>query len=106
MLGYHPDDKQSDIGSVGELLANCEAKVVDLETGLVDLPANTPGELYIRAPNVCKGYYNNPQATAETFTADGWLKTGDIGYYNGAGKFYIVDRKKAGRARPVARRKH
>lgn len=68
---------------------------MDSETGLTDLPANTPGELYIRAPNVCKGYYNNPKATKETFTHDGWLKTGDIAYYSSIGKFYIVDRKKA-----------
>lgn len=41
-----------------------------------------------------KGYYKNPKATAETITSDGWLKTGDIGYYNTKGKWFIVDRKK------------
>jgi 4-coumarate--CoA ligase len=75
---------------------------VDPDNENIDLPAGVPGELYIRAPNVCKGYYNNPQATAEIFTKDGWLKTGDIAYYNFVGKFYIVDRKKA---RPPPRAK-
>lgn len=73
-------------------MPNCEARVVS-EDGR-DLPCNVPGELLIRAPNVCKGYYNNPAATAETFTPDGWLKTGDVAYYTPIGKFHIVDRKK------------
>ena len=59
------------------------------------LPANSAGELLVRAPNVCKGYWNNPKATKEMFTESGrWLKTGDIAYYDDLGKFYIVDRKK------------
>ncbi|KAF8251468.1 acetyl-CoA synthetase-like protein [Wilcoxina mikolae CBS 423.85] len=94
VLGHHPEDKEDDGGSVGELGPNSEAKIVDTENSSIELPANQPGELYIRAPNVCKGYYNNPKATAETLSPDGWLKTGDIAYYSPQGKFYIVDRKK------------
>lgn len=41
-----------------------------------------------------RGYYRNPKATSETITPDGWLKTGDIGYYNDEGKWFIIDRKK------------
>ena len=52
------------------------------------------GELWIRAPNVMKGYWRNPKATTETKTPDGWLKTGDIAYVDETGKFFIVDRKK------------
>lgn len=93
VLSRHPDD-DSEGSTVGELLPNCEAKVVDAETGTRDLPANVSGEVWIRAPNVCKGYYNNPKATAEIFTPDGWMRTGDIGYYDEHGKWYIIDRIK------------
>lgn len=94
VMGHHPEDFVPDEGSVGELLANCEAKVVDPDNHAISFPASVPGELLIRAPNVCKGYFNNPAATAEVFTRDGWLKTGDIAYYSPQGKFYIVDRRK------------
>jgi len=93
VLSHHPNDKTDDHGSVGELMPNCEGRIVD-ESGNC-LPANSAGELLVRAPNVCKGYWNNPKATKEMFTERGrWLKTGDIAYYDGLGKFYIVDRKK------------
>jgi 4-coumarate--CoA ligase len=93
VLGFHPEDNfADDSGSVGELAPNCAAKIVD--TNGETLPANSPGELYIRGPNVCKGYYNNPVATREIMTKDGWMKTGDVAYYDATGKFYIVDRKK------------
>jgi 4-coumarate--CoA ligase len=52
------------------------------------------GELWVRAPNIMKGYWKRPDATRDTLTPDGWLKTGDIAYVDDAGKFYIVDRKK------------
>ena len=52
------------------------------------------GELWVRAPNVMKGYWRNPQATRETKTEDGWLKTGDIAYVDHQGKFHVVDRLK------------
>ena len=52
---------------------------MDCEDPAIDLPANSPRELYIRAPNVCEGCYN---------TAGGWLKTGDMAFYVSQGKFY------------------
>ena len=77
---------------MGELLANCEAKLMgDNE---VEVPAGQRGELWCRAPTIMKGYWRNPQATQEAVTSDGWLKTGDIAYIDGQGKYYIVDRKK------------
>jgi acyl-CoA synthetase (AMP-forming)/AMP-acid ligase II len=67
------------------------APVVDLD--IADPDAEGAGELLIRGPNVCAGYWNKPEQTAETF-ADGWLHTGDIARIDGDGFVQIVDRKK------------
>ena len=75
------------------LVANCEARVVDPETG-DDLGVGEDGELWIRGPNVMKGYLNNPDATAATIDGDGWLHTGDIGHVDADGYWFIVDRVK------------
>jgi 4-coumarate--CoA ligase len=61
---------------------------------LKELGPNETGELWVRGPQVMKGYWRNPRATAETLTADGWLRTGDIGHYNDDGNFYISGRLK------------
>jgi long-chain acyl-CoA synthetase len=81
---HHPE-------SSGPALPVCEMKVVN-EAGET-LPPNAVGELWAKGPNVVKGYWNNPAASAETF-ADGWLKTGDIAKIDEEGFCYIVDRKK------------
>ncbi|CAZ85486.1 unnamed protein product [Tuber melanosporum] len=93
VTGFHPDDTDEE-GSVGELLPNCEGKVMDAETATRELPPNTQGEIWVRGPIIMKGYYRNKAATEDTITPDGWLKSGDIGYYNEAGRWFIVDRKK------------
>jgi len=80
-------------GTVGLLVANCEARVVEPETG-DDLGVGEDGELWIRGPNVMKGYLNNPGATAATIDDDGWLHTGDIGHIDDDGYWFIVDRVK------------
>jgi acyl-CoA synthetase (AMP-forming)/AMP-acid ligase II len=80
-------------GSVGALIPNTEARLVDPETG-EDVPEGEEGEIWIRGPQVMKGYLNNPAATSETLTDDGWLRTGDIGRIDENGFFYIVDRLK------------
>jgi 4-coumarate--CoA ligase len=79
--------------TVGLLVANCEARVVDPETG-DDLGVGEDGELWIRGPNVMKGYLNNAGATAATIDDDGWLHTGDIGHVDADGYWFIVDRVK------------
>ena len=68
-------------------------KVVDLETGQI-LGPNKPGELCFKGPLIMKGYLGDLQATSATFDKDGFLNTGDVGYYDDEGFFYIVDRIK------------
>ncbi|KAL3452273.1 hypothetical protein BJX65DRAFT_176720 [Aspergillus insuetus] len=92
ILGWDPNEK-SFSASVGELNANCEAKIM-AEDGVTELGRNERGELWVRGQNIMKGYWRNPQATKETKTDDGWLKTGDIAYVDTDGKFHVVDRKK------------
>ena len=81
-------------GSVGPGLPDTEEKVVDLDAGTSEVPAGEAGELLVRGPQVMKGYYNNAGATAETVTADGWLRTGDIVRMDEDGYVWILDRKK------------
>ena len=80
-------------GSVGGLVPSSECRVVDVSTG-ADVAQGESGEIWVRGPHIMKGYLNNPQATADTIDADGWLHTGDIGYMDADGDFYIVDRLK------------
>jgi acyl-CoA synthetase (AMP-forming)/AMP-acid ligase II len=80
-------------GSVGPLIPNTEARLVDPETR-EDAAEGEPGEIWVRGPQVMKGYLNNDQATAEIFAGDGWLRTGDIGRVDENGFFYVVDRLK------------
>jgi acyl-CoA synthetase (AMP-forming)/AMP-acid ligase II len=80
-------------GKIGPLMPNTEGRIVDPETG-ADLGPGQAGEVWIRGPQVMKGYLNNPAATAATVTADGWLRTGDIGVVDDDGYLEIVDRLK------------
>ena len=80
-------------GSVGVTAPNTEMRIVDPATG-DDLGIDQDGELWIRGPQVMHGYLNNPQATASTLDADGWLHTGDIGHVDADHHVFIVDRLK------------
>ncbi|KAF2499277.1 4-coumarate-CoA ligase 2 [Lophium mytilinum] len=80
------------IGSVGRLLPNLTAKYVS-EAG-EEVPAGQTGELWVKGPNVFKGYLNNPERTADSLTEDGYFKTGDVGFQDENGSFYITDRVK------------
>lgn len=79
-------------GTVGRPLPDTECKVVD-ENGN-DLPAGEAGELLIRGPQVMKGYWQRPEATAEVINQDGWFKSGDMAVIAADGFIKIVDRKK------------
>src|SRR5262249_43841766 len=77
--------------SVGVPVAVCDVQVVD--PGGAGLPVGDVGELWIKGPNVVKGYWGKPEATAATFT-DGWLHSGDIARVDDEGFVFIVDRAK------------
>ncbi|GAO19501.1 uncharacterized protein UV8b_06599 [Ustilaginoidea virens] len=79
-------------GSVGRLLPHMEAKIVDLDGK--ELPRGQDGEILLKGPNVFNGYWNRPDLNKETFTQDGWFRTGDIGHACKRGHFYITDRMK------------
>ena len=80
-------------GSVGYCLPNTEFKIVDYVTGS-EVGAREEGEIWVRGPQVMKGYLGNPQATREMIREEGWLRTGDIGYAEEDGRLFVVDRLK------------
>jgi 4-coumarate--CoA ligase len=80
-------------GAAGVTAPNTACRIVDIETGQ-DLPAGEEGELWIKGPQVMQGYLNNPQATEQTITPDGWLRTGDIAKIDEDGYMFITDRLK------------
>ena len=77
-------------GTIGPAIAGTEARIVDPESG----EEAERGELWIRGPQVMAGYLNNDEATAETITEDGWLRTGDVAVVDSDGYYSIVDRLK------------
>lgn len=82
-------------GSVGYPSPGTEAKIVRLDDPQFrGLGPNESGELLVRGPQIMLGYHNNDMATNDTVTIDGWLRTGDIAYYDENHEFYITDRLK------------
>ncbi|MCA9900809.1 MAG: 4-coumarate--CoA ligase family protein [Ardenticatenaceae bacterium] len=81
------------LSSIGPAIASTEVMVVDVVSS-EPVGNNARGEIWIRGPQVMKGYLNNPDATAATIDEEGWLHTGDIGYVDDEGFFFIVDRLK------------
>ena len=91
------EEWHSSVGSVGKLLPNMEAKYMTLPDDGSDpreVSMGEVGELYLRGDNVFQGYHDNPAATQDSLSADGWFRTGDVGYQDAKGNFYITDRVK------------
>jgi acyl-CoA synthetase (AMP-forming)/AMP-acid ligase II len=93
--GHEPPGVTGDVpkGSVGYAIPNTECRLVDPGTG-EDAAEGERGELWIRGPQVMAGYLNNPEATAATIDADGWLHTGDVAVVDDQGRYTVVDRVK------------
>tara|TARA_Y100000588_G_scaffold310271_1_gene335730 strand:- start:1836 stop:3494 length:1659 start_codon:yes stop_codon:yes gene_type:complete len=91
LVTVSPYDLEGYNGSIGLPAPSTDIKLM-LEDGQ-EAPAGEPGELWVKGPQVMKGYYNRPDATADCLR-DGWFATGDIATYDDQGFFYIVDRKK------------
>jgi fatty-acyl-CoA synthase len=86
------EDATRKAGSIGRPLMFTEASLADAEGR--DAPAGEIGELLLRGPHVCKGYWNDPAATAAALDPDGWFHTGDLARRDEEGFFYIVGRSK------------
>jgi acyl-CoA synthetase (AMP-forming)/AMP-acid ligase II len=91
-LGPTTEDKIKP-ASGGRLMPNLECKIIDLRTD-AELPPGEQGEILVRGPIVMQGYFGQSGATKATIDAEGWLHTGDIGYVDADGDFFIVDRTK------------
>jgi 4-coumarate--CoA ligase len=81
------------IGSAGNLLPSLTIKIMD-PTGTTEVPTGTEGEIWLSGPNIFKGYWRNPAATAQSITPDRYYRTGDIGYIDSSKNIYITDRVK------------
>ncbi|KFY84830.1 hypothetical protein V500_08969 [Pseudogymnoascus sp. VKM F-4518 (FW-2643)] len=86
------EDWQTAMGSVGPLLPNQTAKFMSAEEK--ELAVGETGELWVKGPNVFLGYWKNPEGTKNALTDDGYFKTGDVGFQDKKGNFYITDRVK------------
>ncbi len=81
-------------GSIGRLAPGTSARFVSIEDRVSEVPAGEKGELMLHGPQIMKGYWKRPDATADSITGDGYLHTGDVGYIDGDGFIYLVDRIK------------
>lgn len=92
MIGNIPTQFQVPRTSVGKLLANCEARLLDVQTGK-EISRGIPGLLWLRTPGICQGYLDTSTNTVNGVTKDGWYNTGDVGYVDEAGNWFIMGRK-------------
>lgn len=87
-----PTGTDAPVGSIGIPVPGLEVRLVD--TNGDDVLVGDPGEIWVKGPNVFRGYWNDPEATERVLTPDGWLRTGDVGLVDEHGFIYLVDRVK------------
>lgn len=93
IISASPGDRPARPGSAGMLVPNMQARLVDPATG-ADAGPGQVGELWVRGPQLMDGYLGNPEATAATMAAGGWLRTGDLVRIDDDGALFVVDRLK------------
>jgi long-chain acyl-CoA synthetase len=81
-------------GTIGQPIPATHIRLLDKEDPARDAPAGEPGELAVKGPQVMQGYWNRPDADRDSFTEDGWLRTGDVATIDADGYIRIVDRLK------------
>jgi long-chain acyl-CoA synthetase len=92
-LGISNPGLKHKAGAIGVPIMDNDVKLVSVDNGVDEVKRGEPGEILIKGPTVMRGYWNNPEETANQLT-DGWLHTGDVGQMDEEGYIYIVDRKK------------
>ncbi|MBA3940715.1 MAG: dicarboxylate--CoA ligase PimA [Sphingopyxis sp.] len=94
VVSTNPYDGPVKPGTIGQPLPATHIRLVDKENPMRDAPAGEPGELVVKGPQVMRGYWNRPDADKDSFTEDGWLRTGDVAVIEEDGYVRIVDRLK------------
>jgi long-chain acyl-CoA synthetase len=94
VVSTNPYEGPVKAGTIGQVLPRTQVKLVDKEDASRPAPDGEPGELVVRGPQIMRGYWNRPQADRDSFTADGWLRTGDVAVIDDEGYIRIVDRLK------------
>ena len=94
VVATNPYDGPVRPGTIGQPLPATRIRLLDKEDPTKDAPDGEPGELAVKGPQIMQGYWNRPDADTDSFTADGWLRTGDVAVVEEGGYIRIVDRLK------------
>ncbi|MGN6596422.1 long-chain-fatty-acid--CoA ligase [Sphingopyxis terrae] len=94
VVATNPYEGQVKAGTIGQPIPATHIRLLDKEDPAKDAPEGEPGELAVKGPQIMRGYWNRPEADQDSFTADGWLRTGDVATIDADGYIRIVDRLK------------